>query len=166
MLNLGNRFWDLFPHILVSIYILAIIKVNQDMGRHMTTCSDGLGMDKAAFVNTSKTLCSTFMEMSAELGSGETHASFAAMQKLCSETFDNGVKGGSDCTWDKGLWTLLEHPWLLLTNFICFALIGQVITSRTMKRCALRVGRDEKWTLINLANTVNFGRGYSLRTTR
>ena len=119
--------------------MLAIVKVNQDIGRHIPTCTDGPApMDKAAFVNTSKTLCSTFMEMYAELGSGEIHASFAALQKICSEKFDDGVKGGSDCSWDKVLWTLMEHPWLLLTNSICTALVAQLITSRTKKRRAPR----------------------------
>lgn len=147
--------------------MLVIVKVNQDIGRYIPTCGDGpAAMDKAAFVSTSETLCSTFMEMYAELGSGEIHASFAAMQKLCSEKSDDGVKGGSDCSWDKGLWTLMEHPWLLLTNSICTALIGQLITSRTKRRRALRAGGDEEWTLINLADTVNFGRGYSLRANR
>ena len=132
----------------------AIVKVNQDIARHIPTCADGPApMDKAAFVNTSETL-STFMEMYAELGSGEIHASFEAMQKLCSEKFDDGVKGGPDCSWDKGFWTLVEHPWLLLTNSIRTALVGQLITSRNKKHRALRAGRDEEWTIWLIRRTL------------
>ena len=160
MFNLVNRFRDPFPHIFLFLCVMIIAKVNQDIGRHSSPGPDGL----AACVNTSKMLCSTFMDMYTEVARGEVHDSIAAMQEFCSQQLGDEIGCGPDCSRNKGFWSSMEHPWLLLTSCICTTLLDLLVYSITKERRALRAKRDEEWIMIKVAKVVNVGHRDPFRT--
>lgn len=54
------------------------------------------------------------------------------------------VRGKPDRSWCNGFRSLMDHPWLLLTNIICTTLPNPLVSSLTKKGRAPMAERDEE----------------------
>lgn len=137
MLKLRNCFWDLFLCILLYLCVAIIAKVNLSVGRYSRPCADEF----------CKTLCPAVSEMCAELARGGFQGLSAPLIDHCSHQLDDGVGARASVTKrDEGFWSSIEHPWLLLTGFLCTVLLIQLILGIVKKRDALKaekIGRRE-----------------------
>lgn len=144
MLKLKHYLWDLFLCIFLFLCLVIIAMVYFFLGHYSSPGAPEL----PAFANASKTLCPTVMEICAERSGGEIYGSTAAMQTSCSQQLSDGVGDRPKLAdEDKAFWSLVEHPWLLLTQFIGTALLTHLISDIVRGRRALKVGRNGGWEL-------------------
>ena len=135
---------DVVLCVVCYLCVVTIAIVNLELGRY-----GSLGADN--FVDTSRILCPTVTEMCAGLTRGEIYGSIATIQKFCSQYHGDGVglrlnsANDSNC-----FWTLLEHPWLLLTLCICTAVLTHLVSGIIRERRALRAERNGGWEFLRL----------------
>lgn len=87
--------------------------------------------------------------MCAELARGGFQGLSAPLIDHYSHQLDDGVGARALVTKrDEGFWSSIEHPWLLLTGFLCTVLLIQLILGIVKERDALKAEKNGRWESI------------------